>query len=622
MLKEAFDNTKKDIGEVKFSSTSLNDPHVKKIIDEIVNKYGVDKSELLADIDSKLKEFADVAKKSPTLYNTIEKNLVEKEIFDLIEKHKIADNAPKFSLAIFTALIRRIKSEHDQFFPLRNFIDSKHLYSPVIIIVPSSNPEYQKYNDIDTAAATPTGEFIFSKPFMQKLLDYAHLKGLTPKGKKYEINGGDIPNEYAYIEFLVIHEFMHYTYADFHYQKKMKADPTIINWVGDFRSNYLLVKSGFEQLPIGLFNDHINYDRQNTYKEMYDKVKEEFDKLNKDQQKKVQDAMGSFGDDHSDKEGSGEPTSGEPGKGDSKSGKPSNASGSDKKEDESGDVFDQLDKNNEEIEKKIGNAKEVGKEEGTPKEGPKGPKPSSGSGSGSRTNGRDGEGSKFDYSQIRPTFTWKKLLSKMVTEVSSAVEETYQKPHRRNITGVHLAQQTGSAAMKPGEITLNDEIRLGFIIDSSGSMTSTIGTVYSNLDNLMKGKSTVNKANFYLIKFSSQHHIYHCNFSNNKYTEMPEVFSKSTTNKTGSIKDLFTSHLAGGTSFTNDLVRQASLLAKKKYNLLVISDSDILSGENFENVKNLLAENKGVFIILDSRNTFIQFAQKLKQIHKNVTYFE
>lgn len=285
-------------------------------------------------------------------------------------------------------------------------------------------------------------------------------------------------------------------------------------------------------------------------------------------------------------------------------------------------MFDELDKNNKEIEKKIGKAKEVGKEEAGPKEGPKGPKPGSGAGSGSRTNGRDGEGSKFDYSQIRPTFTWKKLLSKMVTEVSSAVEETYQKPHRRNITGVHLAQQTGSAAMKPGEITLNDEIRLGFIIDSSGSMTSTIGTVYSNLDNLMKGKSTVNKANFYLIKFSSQHHIYHCNFSNNKYTEMPEVFSKSTTNKTGSIKDLFTSHLAGGTSFTKDLVRQASLLAKKKYNLLVISDSDILSGENFDNVKTLLAENKGVFIILDSRETFIQFAQKLKQIHKNVTYFE
>jgi hypothetical protein len=34
-----------------------------------------------------------LAKKSPILYDTIKKNIVEQEIFDLIEKHKIAEKA-------------------------------------------------------------------------------------------------------------------------------------------------------------------------------------------------------------------------------------------------------------------------------------------------------------------------------------------------------------------------------------------------------------------------------------------------------------------------------------------------------------------------------------------------
>ena len=622
MLQEAFDSKRREFGEVKFSATSLDDPHVKKIIDEIASKHNIDKQKLLDEIGKKVKEFDDIAAKSPILYDTIKKNIIEQQVFDMIEKHPIADKAPKFEVRLFSKLLRFIKIEHDQFFPLRNFIDHKYLYNPVIILVPS--PAHVKYGDVDTAAATPSGEFIFNKIFMQKLIDYAHLKGVKPKGKKYVSNGGEIPDEYAYIEFLIIHEFMHYTYADFHYQKKLKANPKIINWVGDFRTNYLLVKSGFEQLPIGLFSDHVNYDRQKSYKEMYDIVKAEFDKLNKDQQQKVENMMDGLGDNHDQDGGEpgepGEAGKGSPGKGDKsnddkKKGEPDDT-------DDNGDIFDELDKNNEDIEKKISGGKEIDKEEDKPKDEGKKAGTGSGSGNGGRSSGKDGDGTTFDYSKIRPTFTWKKLLSKMVTDASSSVEETFQKPHRRNITGVHLAQQTGSAAMKPGEVPLDNEIKMGFVVDSSGSMTHVIGQVYANMHSLMKSKSNVNKANFYLIKFSGDHHIFKCNFSRDKYTELSSVFDKSAVEHSGSVKELFSKHIGSSTNFSDRLTHEISLLANKKYNLLIMSDSDILYGENFENVKKLIVEHKNVFIILDSRQTFIRMSQMLKQVSKNITYFE
>ena len=620
MINEAFDNKRREFGEVKFSSTSLDDPHVKKIIDEIVSKHGIKREELIKGVEDRIKEFDDIAKKSPILYDTIKKNIVEQEIFDLMEKHKVADTAPRFDVKIFSKLLRFIKIEHDQFFPLRNFIDHKYLYNPVVVLVPSNKPEHKKFNDVDTAAATPTGEFIFCKPFMQKLIDYAHIKGVTPKGKKYTGNGGEIPDEYAYIEFLIIHEFMHYTYADFHYQKKLNANPKIINWVGDFRTNYLLVKSGFEQLPIGLFSDHVNYDRQKSYKEMYDIVKAEFDKLNKDEQQKVENMMDGLGDDHNQ----GEPNDKES----SESGKNSQGSGGepkDKKDDSSdGDsgVFDELDKNNEDIEKKISNGKEIDKENEAPQPEKKSSSSGTGSGRGGRAGGKDGEGTTFDYSKVRPTFTWKKLLTKMVTDANNATEETFQKPHRRNITGVDLARQVGTAAMKPGEIPLDNDIKMGFVVDSSGSMTSVISQVYANLHNLMKSKSNVRKSEFFLIKFSSSHHIYKCNFTQHKYKQLSSITDKTKEEKTGSVKELFSQHFGSSTNFSTQLTHEIDQLARKKFNLLIMSDSDILYGENFENIKKLITEHRNVFVIRDSRHTFEAMCKQLKQVAKNVTYFE
>ena len=211
-------------------------------------------------------------------------------------------------------------------------------------------------------------------------------------------------------------------------------------------------------------------------------------------------------------------------------------------------------------------------------------------------NSKDGEGTKFDYSKVKPNFTWKKLLSKMISDSSSSSEETFQKPHRRNITGVHLATQTGAAAMKPGEVPTENELKLGFVIDSSGSMTSVIDKVYANIHSLMNIKSNVKKSEFYLIKFSGDHHIFKCNFSNDKYSELTAVFDKAKVDKTGSVKELFSKHIGSSTNFSSKMTSEIEKLANKKYNVLIMSDSDILYGENFENVKKLLVNHQNGYV--------------------------
>jgi hypothetical protein len=298
-LTEDFEIKKAERGIVPFLKTKIDDAHIKEAIKRIAAKTGAPEAKVKTDIETEIKKFDDIAKIAPTLYNTIKLNVIEDEAFKQLGKSKAEiKGAPKFSFVIFNKLFDYIKVEHYQFFPMKSLFNNKPKKEIRVILVPSANPENKKWNDVDTAAATPGGEFIFNKDFMQRLLDWAHMKKAKPKGKKYVANGGEFPDEYCYIEFIIIHELMHFTQGDFYYSKKYKVSPTIINWVGDFRTNYLLVKSGYEQLPIGLFNDEINYDRQNTYKEMIEIVQSEFDKLNAAQKKKVGNKLKDSGDDH------------------------------------------------------------------------------------------------------------------------------------------------------------------------------------------------------------------------------------------------------------------------------------------------------------------------------------
>jgi len=616
LLKETFDATIAKKGTINFSKTTLNDPHVKKVLAHVSKVLNVPESKLIDEIKEAEAKYKDIEKKAPILYGTIVQNIIENEVFSLLKKLEHGqrlENAPEFRNSIFLQLIRFIKAEHDQFFPLRNFIDHKYLKNERIILIPSNKKEDQHLNNIPTACATAKGEFAFNIKFMQELIDFAFVKGLKGKGKKWKSNGGPIPDEYVYIEFLIIHEFMHFSYADFHYHKIYKVSNKIINWVGDFRTNYLLVKSGYHQLPMGLFNDDINYDRQKSYKEMIDVVKSEFDKLNKDEQDKVSDRIDGMGDEH------GEP--GEPGEGEGEEGK-----GKGKPGDGDGDGPSEQDveDRNKEIEGKMGEKKDKGGDELKPDESKEGKGNTKAERGGSDDTGKNSAGSKFDYTQVKPTYSWQQLLKKLLSDVTTETEETYQKPNKRNSRNLDIARQTGAGAVKPGEINSDlKKVKICFIVDSSGSMTSAIAKVFANIEQLFKKNKQMLNSDFYLIKFSSTHAIYRCNFGQGVYTEEAELFSKGGDAKKASLKELFTHHFGDSTNFNTKLVNDLEILNNKNYNLILFTDTDIIGGSNQANFFKLYGKTKkNLYVLADSKATYHAMLQAMKQIAKNITYID
>lgn len=311
-LLEAFDITRRELGEIKFRQSKLTDPHIKKIILQASKNTGVAPDEILEEIRGKVAQVVKMKKYSPFLFDTAAKMVVDQAAFDLIA-HARTPDMPTFDLATFMELIDRIQLEHkDQFMPLRAPNEIQYIRAIKPILIPNPDQKLQaKFGSVTTAAATAKGEFIFNVPFMQKLMDYATIEGTKPQGAKYEHNGGDIPDNYCMIEFLIIHELLHYTYGDFTTGGKLKQySHTEHNYASDFRSNYMLVKNGYTQLPLGLFSDHINYDRQGSYKDMVELVHQELKKLPKPLQDEFENLAKT--DDHPP-EGGGEQGEGTPG---------------------------------------------------------------------------------------------------------------------------------------------------------------------------------------------------------------------------------------------------------------------------------------------------------------------
>ena len=613
-----------ELGKTNFSKSSMADPFIKKIITHISNETNVPVKDIEAKIDEKLKEFADLMTKAPILYHTISLNIIENEVFNALKDVNVK-GAPTFSVITFTKLIRLIKQEHTSLFPMKNFYDHEVIHDPRVILIPSSDDKVMKrFGKVDTACATPKGEFCFNVKFMQELLNFAHLKQLKPKSKKYTNNSGDIPPEYAYIEFVIMHEFMHYTYADFHYSKVYKADPTIANWVGDFRTNYDLVKNNHEQLPIGLYNDLVNLDRQKNWKEMYDIVKSEFDKLNKNQQKQVSgalgDAMNGEHGDPSEGEGEGEEKPGEgegdkPGEG--KGDKPGEGEG---KGDNPTSSKEDAEKGEKSARARGSKDKEVGKEAEDKKGGDKAGK-GQGSAPGRRGAGQDGSNA-IDYTKFSPTMSWKALLAKLVR--SSTEEETsYQKVHRRNITRVHTAAQTGKSAMKPGDVEIESTLlKLAIVVDSSGSMSSKIEQVYSNLAYLIKAHSSDIKLGFVLVKFSNDHKMYKCVIDGQgSYVELKSPTDDGKTLQKGSLKQLFSEHFGSSTNFNSSLTSDLDVFIKDDYNVLVISDTDIIAGENLTEFNDFFKRSHGkVYLIAADKDDYHLIIAAMKNKSANITH--
>lgn len=288
-------------GEIKFEKTDGSEFHIQSIIEQFADLKKISKDEAKAYFDAKVDEIVKNMEKSPKLNGTMIQNAAETVAFEMAEELPMED--VKFDKRVFADLFNYVKAEVPEFYPLSNVFETKRI-EPTLAFTP--DPLTPEYRGVTTAACTPTAVLIFNVPFMEKLMKYASIKGIKANpnklhGKKYQSQGGDIPDTYQYAEFVLLHEIMHYANGDFYFEKAYDLDGQLVNYVGDFITNYNLVKSGYAQLPIGLFNDEINYDRYPTYQQMYDVVEEEMKKLSDQDQEKMRDQMDQMGDDMPEK---------------------------------------------------------------------------------------------------------------------------------------------------------------------------------------------------------------------------------------------------------------------------------------------------------------------------------
>ena len=287
VIREAgFDTKRKEKHEVSFRQSVPTDPHIQKIVKKISAETGVPVADLMKEMSQDMDKIAELKKYSLLLYDTIALNNAENAAFYLIKNSKkpVDYSKTKFNEGIFKILLKRILRDHKAFFPLKSPTDVKRIDELTVILVPTNKKEIMKFNNIDTAAATPNGEFIFNRDFMSQLLYYGEAIDIQPTSAYYECNGGPFPNNYCYIEFLILHEILHYAYGDFASANRLgQYTHTAHNWASDFRSNYFLVKSGYTQLPCGLFSNDLNFDRKKTsnYEKLIKVVDEEMKKLPK-----------------------------------------------------------------------------------------------------------------------------------------------------------------------------------------------------------------------------------------------------------------------------------------------------------------------------------------------------
>jgi hypothetical protein len=272
-------------GAVPFRSSTEADAHIKQFVSQLARDTGLNEVDLYDALAAEKTKLEEISKHSPLLYATLSQNIAEQAAFNLIRtSRKVDANSPesKFNIKIFSDLLKRVQYENPGFFPLTAPGEEKRIYYIQPILVPSNKPQYKKFNSINTAACTAAGEFIFNISFMEQLLYYGTAIDIKPQGKKYQANGGIIPDNYCYIEFLIMHEILHYSWGDFVSMSRLpQYSSTAHNWAMDFRSNYILVKNGYTQLPVGLFSDDLNLDRDEfpQYSDLIKKVDEELKKI-------------------------------------------------------------------------------------------------------------------------------------------------------------------------------------------------------------------------------------------------------------------------------------------------------------------------------------------------------
>ena len=217
----------------------------------------------------------------------------------------------------------------------------------------------------------------------------------------------------------------------------------------------------------------------------------------------------------------------------------------------------------------------------------------------------------------KPVLNWQALMKKFAAE-SEKFDKSYQKPSRRGAARSQSSLDiTGSAPVFPGNVKLDPVYKLGFVVDSSGSMGGIVVKCLTEVGEALKVKNKSIAPIFGLAKFASKTTYFSCDLKSNRATpvaDFTELGPKQPSNKDITIGQVLQLEQTGGTTLDDHLTGQIKTLISKNFNICMFSDTDITFGDNWTNFISILntpgAGRRFYFITTDQRN-FNAFAEKL-----------
>jgi len=677
---------------VKFQEVDIKTPFVQDIVQKLSIASNQSKNDIRLDIETELAADLDKMKDGPdSFYKEARKNAIESILF---KKIKVISLEEEFSYEHFDYLYKSIIVKNKAFSNVRDRVTGKLINFNLIFTPPRKSwiKQADWIKKVTTAAATAAGDLIFNVDFAKQLISYAKLKNIKPKGGVYISNGGPVPDSYSYIEFLILHEIYHVIHADhFHESNKKGMTGTMQNYLGDFITNYKLLKAGYEQLPIGLFSSTYNYDEFSSMSEMQDRIIEDFKELNKEQKDNLNNQMDDHVnedgditndeyDENEESQGSGDGESSdsqesnsddgessdsqESNSGDGESNSDDGESNSDDEESNSGNGEpdgggsgkqssgeisndDSLDSSFTNIENDLPSAEEFSAKEidNKIKENEETNQQSLEAIKKELENKKAAEGDKLKQKERdlknKPEtepIQWKTLLKRMIPKPETSKTRSMTKMHRRTVAQMGIATGSRGIAVKAGESNTSEaSLSLLFILDFSGSMSSTFEQINKSILKIINDNKSETIKEMFIITFASNFELFKINLDMNgkKHTYQRVLnkneFAKKTfkmklakTDK--NIKEIFKEDNIGyGTDFPEQLLDIMIKLKKLDFNQVIITDTDIASKDNIRTLRKACMQKGNPFsfnVLLDSQSSYTYVKKALGFKYKYMSYIK
>jgi hypothetical protein len=620
----SLDYRKKD--DFEFKKSVLNDPHIKKIIDlaHTIGGKSIEfcKNHIINAINSK-KAFEQY---SPILYKTLSANAAEHAAFDLlehfVEKDEWKKQRVKFDIKDWKELVDLTQRQHPALYPLYSPGRFNYKRKMPWILMPSTDPRDAKYNDVKTACVTKDGDFVFYKPFLQKLMDFAVIEKpkIPATDTKYQSNGGPIPDAYFYVEWVLMHEILHYSHGDFDNAARLtQYDHKTHNIAADLRINHRLAVSNKGQIPFGYISELINGDTHPKYSELVKITDAELKKLPQNLRDQVNTADEHTPGDQSGEQGQPEPSRGgesgqtDPTKGE-KPGQADPTTGEKPGQDDQskGGASPNAPGNNPE---KV-DPDEIGERvKNKMQQGTTSPSSQSGQKDGKAANAVDQSGKMTDMidraaevKNLKPKINWNTILSKALKSPAYIKGLDYGSIDPRAVSYVNVAKDLGSMPITPAskktEI-LNQKICL--VLDTSASM------MYRYPQVLAEAKTIAAKTKEYNVcvcMFSDTVGWFEVDVKNDRWWQLnsPNDFGKKPVTVNKKWKTLLDKGSPGATIFSSQIAADLKKLCGEGFNVILFTDSDIVnSSVNWKNFMSIYKDYaKQLFYIVDTNNTWRQ----------------